>query len=508
MVGKISRCIGSLAVIRYFLRFMRPLPPTWRMAALGAALVVLSGCSTLEVKYEPVTQTDFSARSQPAKISNESELSLIERGYAKIGTVQANTETETDPTPLVLEKAASKGGDLVVLYRNNESSTEKKHTRRCAQWGYVTYAYREWTCVEWRSVYAGAVHTRHSAGTVWRYEPDLAKQAKEELRRKQFFLAVLSGDLRLVQDGLAQGLSPNASPTGRLPLIEAAERGHLAVVKLLVERGADVNAKDNAYGETALMRAAKGGYTETVKLLLARGADASVGPEGRLPLVVAAEGGHLAVVKLLIARGADVNGRNKREAPEDVTALAAAAEVGHTEIVKALLARGADVNLKNGRGITPLFTAARLGHTETVKALLAGGADANVRNKFGWTPLFIAAGEGHTETMRALLAHGADVNAKSEIGETALMSPAANGKTVAVQALLAGGADVNAKSDNRLTALIGAAKWGHTAAVQALLAKRADVSARDKDGGTALTYATKGGHTAVVKLLKEAGAKE
>jgi ankyrin repeat domain-containing protein 50 len=81
------------------------------------------------------------------------------------------------------------------------------------------------------------------------------------------------------------------------------------VVRLLVDRGADVNAKDNE-GWTALYRAAVGGHEAVVRLLVDRGADVNAKDnEGWTALYWAAVGGHEAVVRLLVDRGADVNAK-------------------------------------------------------------------------------------------------------------------------------------------------------------------------------------------------------
>jgi len=83
--------------------------------------------------------------------------------------------------------------------------------------------------------------------------------------------------------------------------------GHLEVVKLLLEHGADPNVK-NRDGKTPLHNAASEGHLEVVKLLLERGADPNVkDDDGNTPLHNAAWRGHLEVVKLLLEHGADPN---------------------------------------------------------------------------------------------------------------------------------------------------------------------------------------------------------
>lgn len=91
------------------------------------------------------------------------------------------------------------------------------------------------------------------------------------------------------------------------------EREYTEIVRMLLERGADINAKDE-WGRTALMIGADEGYSDLVLLLLDWEADVHLRDErGYTALMFAAWKGHLDVVKALIERGADVNGvDNKR----------------------------------------------------------------------------------------------------------------------------------------------------------------------------------------------------
>lgn len=85
--------------------------------------------------------------------------------------------------------------------------------------------------------------------------------------------AARRGDAKAVKRRLAWGLSPNSRHllSAETPLIEAARRGHLDTVKVLVEAGADVNLQGEAwYGP--LHCAAYGGHLDTVKYLLEHGA--------------------------------------------------------------------------------------------------------------------------------------------------------------------------------------------------------------------------------------------
>ena len=90
-------------------------------------------------------------------------------------------------------------------------------------------------------------------------------------------------------------------------LLDAASHGHTEVVKRLLDRGADINAKYD-YGQTALFRAADNGHIEVVKLLLDRGAHIYAPyDDGWMLLLCAAYRGRTELVKLLLDRGADIN---------------------------------------------------------------------------------------------------------------------------------------------------------------------------------------------------------
>ena len=95
-------------------------------------------------------------------------------------------------------------------------------------------------------------------------------------------------------------------------LFQAAEKGQVNRVKIIIDRGIPVDAKTDG-GVTALMIAASNGRIEVVKLLVAKGADIDVRNErGITPLMAGAMGGSLEVVKELLDKGADLNAKDKR----------------------------------------------------------------------------------------------------------------------------------------------------------------------------------------------------
>ena len=123
-------------------------------------------------------------------------------------------------------------------------------------------------------------------------------------------LAVRQGNIEITKLLLWKGAKINApGEAGFTPLIEAVRSHRTAIVALLLNNGAKPN-QANDYGDTAIGFAANDGEEELVKALLKKGANIE-GGTGWTPLMEAAYNGQEGVVKLLLKRGADVNLRRK-----------------------------------------------------------------------------------------------------------------------------------------------------------------------------------------------------
>lgn len=210
----------------------------------------------------------------------------------------------------------------------------------------------------------------------------------------------MRGDVPAIQAALAGGAPIDEKDSkGFTPLMRAAGAGKLGAVRLLIERGANVNRAEPKFSYTALHLAATQGYADAVKELAKAGADlearASV---SATPLQLACAKGHLEAASVLLERGANI------EAVDGAgwTPLHWAAREGQTELVRLLVQRKASVNSTAGDGFTPLHMAASKGHVETVKLLLTSGAKAEQKSRQGWTARQVAEAMNQRAVVEAL----------------------------------------------------------------------------------------------------------
>jgi ankyrin repeat protein len=159
------------------------------------------------------------------------------------------------------------------------------------------------------------------------------------------------------------------------PLSIAAEQGNQAVMEVLLDKGADVNAQGGYYGN-ALQSASVNGHKEVVTLLLDKGADVNAqgGYYGNA-LQAASHNGHKDMATLLLDKGADVNAQGRLYG----NALQSASVNGHKEVVTLLLDKGADVNAQGGFYGNALQAASHNGHKDMATLLLDKGADVNAQ---------------------------------------------------------------------------------------------------------------------------------
>lgn len=181
---------------------------------------------------------------------------------------------------------------------------------------------------------------------------------------EDFFSAIRRDDAWAVSSLLSRGLDPNTvSPERQFGLYLALREPSLKAAQVLIDwPRTDVDAR-NAVDESPLMMAALKGHVALARRLIERGAD--VNKPGWTPLHYAATGGHARVAAFLIGAHADLNA----ESPNGTTPLMMAAMYGNAETVKLLLELGAQVQLRNVHGLSAEDFAMRAGRDDALKLI-------------------------------------------------------------------------------------------------------------------------------------------
>jgi len=188
------------------------------------------------------------------------------------------------------------------------------------------------------------------------------------------------------------------------PLHGASSEGHLETVRILLDRGANVNIKAGYLDRTPLCIAHDHQHLEVMRLLLDYGANVDV-QSSTLGLLshYASYKGEAEVIRLLIQHKADVNAISPHF---NWTPLHFASLFGHAKVTEILLEHGAYINALDMVNRTPLCQASESGYLEVVRLLLRRGA--NVHIPTNQTPFLVATSIGYTEIAQLLLKHGAE----------------------------------------------------------------------------------------------------
>ena len=296
-------------------------------------------------------------------------------------------------------------------------------------------------------------------------------------------------------------------PGSARDLMEAIEDRDLERVKDLLARD-DGGEQTNAPGRdglTPIARAAQLGHVALVRGLLEAGADVEAGG-AQTPLLCAVRNRHDPVMAALVDEGADVNAASGEEAR---TPLMAAAAAGSVELVRGLIEAGADAKLLDADGKDALWHAAASGQEQTFALLLPHvkvadrkaataelAARVETRRKLATSAArlidHIHAGE-HAEAKRWLASGLIDPDGFDEDGRTAMMLAARLGRRDILRMLIAAGASFELRDDvEGHTALIHAIHSPTPDAhltVSILAASGADLNRPSNDGRTPLMHA-------------------
>jgi ankyrin repeat protein len=375
--------------------------------------------------------------------------------------------------------------------------------------------------------------------------------------------AVHRNDLEMADLLLRGGASVRtANRYGVQPLVLAAANGNAAIAERLLAAGADPATSLN--GETVLMTAARSGSVDTAALLVDRGAEinAKESWRGQSALMWAAAEGHVDVVRMLIRRGANIHDRSK----VGFTALLFAARQGQIDTAMALLDAGANpddalqgvaANTTAGSGpatpqvgVNAFLIAAGNAHYQLATLFLERGADPNAAPR-GWSALHQVSwvrkagvagsnnpappGSGSMDSLefvRTLVLYGADIEARvtkrppagvtglNMVGATPFLLAARTADAEYMKLLADLGANPLAANEDGTTALMIAAGVGTYApgedpgtepevleAVQLALALGNDINAVDYKGETAMHGAAAKHAPSVVRYLAQSGAR-
>jgi hypothetical protein len=367
---------------------------------------------------------------------------------------------------------------------------------------------------------------------------EIGKNFTEQDLIEAMLHASLEGIIWAVKELLAAGVQVDCRDNSLwTPLMRASNFGYFEVAELLLDAGADVNTVNDS-GRTALTLSALQGRNsiEIIRLLVSRGADLNAGTEQNISaLGEACWNGRPETVKLLVKLGADTNVCNRsgrsvkawaaasghpgllelifdKSAQEKVDAeslgqlLLEAAKGDDPGAVKSCLDKDANIHARDAQAYTALMYAARKS-LKVVKMLLQHGARLESRSKSGDSAITLAAGSHNPHIVKFLLARGAKAQPPKEFGISALRNAVTNGSLPVTKVLLESrDTVVDYLCHNGNTALMIAAGCGKPEPAALLLEHGADISLADSDGNQPLHHAALRGSTKIIELFIKHGA--
>ncbi|KAJ4426014.1 hypothetical protein ANN_27641 [Periplaneta americana] len=308
---------------------------------------------------------------------------------------------------------------------------------------------------------------------------------KRYLWHDTFVMGCLEGHLETVKLLVEKGADVNTKDASkRTPLFCAIDGSHVNVVQFLIESGANVNAYDEQDQSPTLAAAQQ--YDECCQTK-DKGIDVNIALMlmcnwfGQSPIFAAAEGGNVDVVSLLMDKGVDVNLWDKT-----------AVKVPYSLLQKeALIDKGVDVNVCKKSGESPIFAAALGGNVDIVRPLMDKGS--------GESLIFAAARGGNVDIVRLLMDKGVDVNVCKKFRESPILP-------LHEETLMDEGVDVNVCNKSGESPIFTAAREGNVDIMRLLMDKGVDVNVCNESGESLIFDAAKEGNVDVVRLLMDKGA--
>ncbi|KAK7463322.1 hypothetical protein BaRGS_00038123 [Batillaria attramentaria] len=272
------------------------------------------------------------------------------------------------------------------------------------------------------------------------------------------------------------------------PLMQAARRGAIRVLRLLLEWDCQVNNPGGPLSNTALHLAATEGYLDCCQALVASGANVNAqNSQDDTALILASMHGHLPIVRHLLLHHASIRKRGYHE-PQH----------GALQCCKVLLEAGAEIDAQDIRRFTPLMMSALNGHVDVVKLLIEWKCNVSMAAYNRRTALHLAAERGKQECCELLLDAGAAIDAQDGLGATPLH---------VMQFLISSGADMERRPNNGNSLMHLAAAGGSEQCCKELWAHGLNINEQNSDGNTPLFCAVHAKQVKTANFLLKAGCR-
>ncbi|HEY5785807.1 MAG TPA: ankyrin repeat domain-containing protein [Microlunatus sp.] len=319
---------------------------------------------------------------------------------------------------------------------------------------------------------------------------------------RALFRAAADGDVAAARRALRDKAEVEARNDDRqTPLVVATKAKQTKLAVLLLEAGADPDAKDDM-ADSAFLYAGAEGYNEILRATLRQRANVkSTNRFGGTALIPASEHGHTETVRILINAGVPLDHVNDLSWTAMLEAIALNdGSADQVDVVRQLIGAGADTSIRDKNGRTPRSLAAAKGFDDIV-ALIDDAAEIRDRGQ----RLITAARAGKTDQVEKLLDQHASIAARDQTEATALVAAAYGNHVGIAERLMRAGADPNAKDETVQSAyLIATSEIGDDPRLlRATLRHGANVRSLDSWKGTGLIRAADRGFDKIIAVLLE-----